>query len=120
MYKRTIVALLALLVAVPLYATSAQEQVNAKVLSYLRQGKIESLATYLGSLKECPRDDRFKRKDVPDFCVKQKFNKRGQSAADHFKHFDRFELMKSQYDKPIYIVKEVRIKGRPTLRNRPP
>ncbi len=111
MYKRTIVSLLALLFAVPLYATSAQEQVNAEVLSYLRQGKIKALATYLGSLKECPRRDRFKMKDVPDFCVKQKFNKRGQPAADHFKHFDFREFMNNMYDRPIYIVKEVTMKG---------
>ncbi|MBO4675028.1 MAG: hypothetical protein J5601_02945, partial [Elusimicrobiaceae bacterium] len=83
MYKKTMVALLAFLFAAPVYATSAQEQVNAKVLSYLKQGKIEALATYLGSFEKCPGDEgTIKEGTVPSVCAKEKFSRKGQVGTN--------------------------------------
>ena len=80
--QKTIVALLALLFTVPLYATSGQEQVTEKVFTYLKQGKVEALATYLGSLKECPRDgSTLKEGTVPALCVKEKFSRDHQTGT---------------------------------------
>ncbi len=85
--QKSIIALLVLLFTVPLYASGVQNQVNQKsvnkqVATYLSQGKIEALATYLGSFKKCPSDESVVvLSRLPSVCVEEKFSRNGQEKT---------------------------------------
>ena len=78
--KKWLGVVLTLLIAFPVLAQEftpsqlAQEKLENKIYSLLRQGKYEKVKTTLVNISVCPRDEKVTEKQIPATCTLNKFD----------------------------------------------